>query len=217
MKRVVIIGGGGHAREVADILRHQINEELLLIGCVVDDPENNHAAPPDLPLLGSWDWFDAADRADLFVICAVGAPQARKLLVERAVARGLPFTSAISPLACISPEAKLGAGVMIFPFSFISAGAFIGDHVIVNAGTTVSHQTTIASYGTLSPGVNIAGTVSIGEGCFVGIGARILQGLAIGRWSTIGAGSAVIRNVPDSVSVAGVPARIIETVAKDSK
>lgn len=217
MKRIVIIGAGGHAREVADILRQQTADELLLLGYVVDDPEHHRGRVAGLPILGNWDWFNDSDRDELFVICAIGLPEVRKQLVERAIALQLRFVNAISPLAFVSPDAKLGEGVMIFPFSFISAGCVIGDHAIVNAGTTVSHQTTVGMYGTLSPGVSIAGNVAIGEGCFVGIGACVIQGLAVGRWSTIGAGASVIRNVPERSTVAGVPARTLESQAKDSR
>lgn len=217
MKRVVIIGAGGHAREVADILRHQTADELLLLGSVVDDPENDREPIAGLPVLGNWGWFEDADRDDLFVICAVGFPQLRKQLVERAKAQHLRFTNAISPLAYVSTEARLGEGVMIFPFTFISSGSVIGDHAIVNVGATVSHQTKVGTYVTLSPGVNIAGNVSIGEGCFVGIGAQVIQGLALGGWSTIGAGAAVIRDVPERVRVGGVPARIIDSATKDRR
>jgi sugar O-acyltransferase (sialic acid O-acetyltransferase NeuD family) len=217
MKRVVIIGAGGHAREVADILRQQTGEELSLPGFVVDDPESHPKSIAGVPVLGGWDWFDRAERSDLFVICAVGLPEVRKRLVERALTKQLRFTNAISPLSCISPEAKLGEGIMIFPFSFISAGSSIADHAIVNAGATVSHQSSVARYGTISPGVNVAGNVSIGEGCFLGVGARVIPGIEIGQWSTIGAGAVVIRDVAERVTVAGVPARMIKNKAKDGR
>jgi len=217
MKRVVIIGAGGHAREVADILRQQIADEQTVLGFVVDDPQNHAESIGGLPVLGNWDWFQTANRDELFVICAIGSPVARKRLVERAVARQLQFTNAVSPLAYVSPSATLGEGVMIFPFSFISAASAVGDHAIINAGATVSHQTSVARYGTLSPGVNLAGNVSIGEGSFIGIGASVIQGTAIGAWSTIGAGAVVIRDVAEKETVAGVPARVIGSEAEDGK
>ncbi len=217
MKRTVIIGAGGHAREVADILRHQTAEAQSVLGFVVDDPQNHSESIEGLPVLGNWEWFETSDCDELFVICAIGSPLVRKQLVERAVARQLKFTNAVSPLAYVSPSATLGEGVMIFPFSFISAASSVGDHAIINAGATVSHQTSVARFGTLSPGVNVAGNVSIGEGSFIGIGASIIQGTAIGAWSTIGAGAVVIRDVAERETVAGVPARVIGYEAKDGR
>src|SRR4051812_3363339 len=134
MERVIIIGAGGHAREVAEILRHQasVGGGPQVVGFVVDDPENHPREVAGLPVLGSWSWFNGAGREGLAVICAVGSPQLRRRIAERAASVGLKFASAVSPLAYLSPEAQLGAGVMIFPHCFVSAGSLIGEHAVVN-------------------------------------------------------------------------------------
>lgn len=210
MKRVVIIGAGGHAREVAEILRHQAQQSnLSLVGFVVDDPENHDKTVSDLPILGDWSWFEKADRSELAVVCAVGSPRMRKQLAERATLRGLRFTSAVSQLAYISPDAKVGEGVMIFPRVFVSVDSLIADHAVLNAGVTVSHDSQVGRYGTLAPGVHLAGNVSVGEGCNLGIGSSVINGVSIGEWSVVGAGSVVIRNLLDNVTAVGVPAKVI--------
>jgi len=86
MKRVVIIGAGGHAREVAEIIRHQAQYEsgLTVLGFVVDTEHVSEHRDPGLSLLGDWNWFKDARRDDLAVICAIGDPLVRKRLVERA-------------------------------------------------------------------------------------------------------------------------------------
>ena len=51
------------------------------------------------------------------------------------------------------------------------------------------------------------------EGAFIGLGCSIIPGKEIGKWAVVGAGAAVISNVPDySVSV-GVPAKVIKRKA----
>lgn len=216
MKRVVIIGAGGHGREVAEILRHQERQGngSPVLGFIEDDAKLHHQVINDLPVLGDWSWFATVDRSEIAVICAVGLPHLRKHLVERAKSSGLLFTNAISPLAYLSPEAKLGEGLMIFPHSFVSTGSSIGDHSIINAGATVSHDTKIGRYGTINPGVHLAGNVLIGEGCYLGIGSSVIHSVSVGAWTTIGAGAAVIRDLPDNVTAVGVPARVIKTKEK---
>lgn len=212
-KRVVIIGAGGHAREVAEILGHQARESSgpRVLGFVVDNPENHTAEVGRLPVLGDWSWFEGANRDGLAVICAVGLPQLRKRLVEQAAAKGLPFASAVSPLAYLSPEAKLGEGGMVFPHSFASAGSSIGSHTIVNVGASVSHETRVSRYGTLSPGVRLAGNVSVGEGCYFGVGSSVIDGVSIGEWVIVGGGACVTKDLPDNVTAVGLPARVIKT------
>jgi sugar O-acyltransferase (sialic acid O-acetyltransferase NeuD family) len=216
MKRVVIIGAGGHGREVADILRHQAqrNPDLGVLGFVVDEPGLHAEVINDLPVLGDWSWFETVDKSELRVVCAVGLPQTRKLLINRARSIGLSFINAISPLAQLSPYAKIGEGVMMFPHSFASTDSFIGDHAIVNVAATISHDTKIGNYGTLNPGVHLAGNVLIGEGCYLGIDSSVIQGVAIGSWTTLGAGCVVIRDLPENVVAVGVPARVIRTKEK---
>jgi hypothetical protein len=56
MKRVVIIGAGGHAREVAEILRHQERQgdDVRVLGfVVVVDPENHGATVGQWPVMGT--------------------------------------------------------------------------------------------------------------------------------------------------------------------
>jgi sugar O-acyltransferase (sialic acid O-acetyltransferase NeuD family) len=212
MKRVVIIGAGGQAREVAAIIRHQSQSqpEIRLLGFVVDRDYLPPGVTTDLPILGDWSWFEAADRGDLAVVCAVGDPALRKRLVDQAMDIGLSFNNVISPLAYVSSEAKIGQGVMVFPLAAISTNCFLGDHVIINAGSTIGHDANIDRYGTIGPGVHIAGNVSLGEGCCVGIGSTVIERVSIGAWTKIGAGSVVIRDVPDNVTAVGVPARVIK-------
>jgi sugar O-acyltransferase (sialic acid O-acetyltransferase NeuD family) len=213
VKRVVIIGAGGHGREVADILRHQAatDREIEPLG-FADDNRDLHGRNLDgLPVLGDWSWFERTDRTDIAVICAVGSPRICRRLVERARSIGLSFASAISPLAQISPFARLGEGVTVFPNVIISTGAFVDGHSILNAGVVVSHDATVGLYSNINPGARLAGNVTIGEGCYIGMGANVIQGRTIGVWSVVGAGAVVIQDLPAGITAVGVPARVIKT------
>lgn len=216
MKRVVIIGAGGHAREVAEILRHQAQQRdgLPLLGFVDDDIHLRGKVISGSPVLGDWSWFEGIDRSEVAIVCAVGLPGARKLLAERAVSSGLSFINAVSPLAYVSPGAQVGQGVMIFPHTFVSTETFIGDHTILNVGATVSHDTKLGRYSTVNPGVHLAGNVSIGEGCYLGIGSSVIHGITIGAWTTLGAGGVAVRDLPGDVIAVGVPARVVRTREK---
>lgn len=54
--------------------------------------------------------------------------------------------------------------------------------------------------------------VHIKQGAWIGMGATILPGVSIGRNSIVAAGAVVVRDVPDDVIVAGVPAKVIKTL-----
>ena len=212
MTRVVIIGAGGHAREVLDILLacRRNGDDIEPLGFIDENPDNHGHVLDGLPVLGDFRWFEGVDCTDIEVICAVGTPQVCCKLVQQAQRLGLRFASAISPQACISPQARIGQGVMIFPNVIVNTGAVIGDHVTLNVAVTVSHDTIVGDFCNINPGAHLAGNVTVGEGCYIGMGANVIQNITIGSWSIIGAGAAVIRDIPPHVTAVGVPARVIK-------
>ncbi len=213
MKRIVLIAAGGHGREVADIVVDQARagEEVTLLGFVDDDPAKHGTSMNGWPVLGGWGWFDGVDRSQIEVICCVGTPSLQRRLVQRAKDAGLRFGSAVSPSTFVSPHAKLGEGVMIFPMVSIHANVEIGAHTIVNVAASISHDCRVGPHCNVNPGARLAGNVTAGEGSFIGMGAHVIQGMTIGEWSVVGACAAVVRPLPARVTAVGVPARVIKT------
>jgi sugar O-acyltransferase (sialic acid O-acetyltransferase NeuD family) len=208
VKRVVIIGAGGHGREVADILRARAETDV--IGFVDDNREIHGNDVDGLRVLGDWSWFECVDRSEIAVVCAVGSPELCRRLTKRAESLGLSFANAISPLAHISSFARLGDGVTAFPHAVINTGAVVESYSILNIGATVSHDTKIGRYSNINPGAHLAGNVTVGEGCYIGMGANVIQGRSIGAWSVVGAGAVVTRDIPARVTAVGVPAKIVK-------
>lgn len=214
MAKVLIIGAGGHGREVLEILRDQsANGGPEPIGFIDESPSLQGKSVSGMPVLGDCDALSKFDRADTSVIIAMGFPTVMKKLRDRIRKFDLPFARAVSPRAVVSPNAKLGEGVILFPQTFVSTAAEIGSFVTLNVGSSVSHDCRVADYCAINPGARLAGNVHLGEGTFVGMGANLIQGMRVGAWSTIGAGAAVIRNVDAGSTVVGVPARPIRSGA----
>jgi len=104
----------------------------------------------------------------------------------------------------------LGAGISIMENVVVNAKTILGDGVILNTSCSVDHDCNNASGVHISPGAHLAGDVSVGVCSWVGIGSAIIQGKVIGDDSIIGAGSAVISNIPNGVTAVGVPSKIIK-------
>ncbi len=211
MQTVVIIGAGGHAREVVDVI-DAINSFKLrykVIGFIVDpifmasDEFIN-----DLPILGDFDWLNNM-KDKVLLICGVGLPHHRYSLIKRTEKLGYKFVTIIHPNAIVAKRVKVGNGVIITAGSILTNNVHIHDHVHVNLNCTISHDSVLHNFVTLSPGTHVSGNVIIEEGVFVGTGANIIEKKKIGRWSTVGAGGTVIQDVPPNTTVAGVPAKVI--------
>jgi maltose O-acetyltransferase len=56
------------------------------------------------------------------------------------------------------------------------------------------------------------GRITIADGAFVGARSTVCAGVTIGRNSIVGAGSVVVKSIPDNVVAAGNPARVICTL-----
>ena len=213
MQRVVIIGAGGFAREVLDVLEavNTRKDAYEILGFIVDpDFAKAGVVVNDKPVLGGFDWL-GAHREDVKAVCGVGEPQLRFRLVERAKSVGARFFSVIHPGAILTRWVTLGEGTIITAGCLLTNRIRIGDHVLVNLDCTIGHDTVIEDFVTLSPGVHVSGNVIIREGSSVGTGANIIEKKTLGAWSTLGAGTTVVQDVPDNSTVVGVPGKVIRT------
>lgn len=205
--KIAIVGAGGHAREVLDIVRARGDEA---IGFLV---ESGFGEPGvvihGLPILGHLEWIGR--REDARIICGVGAPDVRHRLVRRAEEYGAMFGTAVHPNAVMTEWTSVGAGVVIAAGAIITNEIVLGDHVHINVACTVSHDCRLEDFVTLSPGTHLAGGVTVGEGSFFGVGAVVLPRVTIGAWSTVGAGAVVTDDVPPNTTVVGVPAREVNS------
>jgi len=113
----------------------------------------------------------------------------------------------------LSQVARLFTGIEIHP------AAQIGRRLIIDhgMGVVVGETTVIGDEVTIYQDVTLGGTgkeqgkrhPTIGNGVVIGAGSRVLGNIEIGHNSRIGAGSVVLRSVPDDSTVVGVPGHII--------
>ena len=116
--------------------------------------------------------------------------------------------NAIHPAAIIDASASIAEqGVMIAANAVINPLATIGTGAICNTGCIIEHECVVGEFAHIGPGAVLCGNVKIGSGTFVGANAVIKQGITVGKNAMIGAGAVVVKNVPDNVTVVGVPAK----------
>ena len=195
-----ILGAGGHAKVVLDILLES-NQEIH--GIWDENPELEFFF--GFPVKGN---FNALKEMGLNqVIIAIG-----NNLVRKKLSRELAHTVAIAihPRSVVSRLSRVGVGSMIMANSTINAGAIVGEYVIVNTNASVDHDCTVGDFVHISPKAGLGGNVQVGEGTHIGLGASVIQGIKIGKWATIGAGAVIIKDVPDYAVVVGNPGRIIK-------
>jgi sugar O-acyltransferase (sialic acid O-acetyltransferase NeuD family) len=209
--KTVIVGAGGQARVVCDILGYDRNIE------VVGFTDNEIRDPDELifgrPMLGRHEDIEAivAEHGIVSAVVAIGDNALRAHRYERLRGLGLKLLNAIHPSAVISPTASIGEGNVVGPGAFVNTLARIGDDCIINTGAIVEHEVTVGSHVHLAPGVIVAGRVSIGDRTFVGAGSVVREYVSVGERVVVGAGSVVLSELASGVMAAGAPATVRKT------
>jgi sugar O-acyltransferase (sialic acid O-acetyltransferase NeuD family) len=207
---LVVVGAGGHGREVLDVAEAVLAARpgsITLLG-VVDDGDGPFAL---LDQRGVRHRGPVAALRDLEATFALGLGDGGQRLALDSVLRewGRAPCSLVHPLASVGTEVTLGPGTLLAAGSRITTNVVTGRHVHLNINASLSHDCTVDDYVTLNPGAVVAGSVHLGAGCTIGAGAVVRQGLSVGAGATVGAGAAVVADVAPGATVVGVPARPI--------
>jgi len=208
-KEVVIIGSGGHAKVVIELVRAEGKYQIK--GCT--GLGQSGFILGDVPILGTDSALPAllADGAKKAFV-AIGDNHLRLRLLAKVSEMGFELINAISPDAVVSPSASLGRGIAIMAGAIINASTQIGDGAIINTNAGVDHDCRIGSGAHIGPGSVLAGNVEIGSETFLGVGTCVVPGIRVGSRTIVGAGSVVVRDIPDGVTAMGVPARITSEI-----
>lgn len=211
--KIVILGAGGHARDVLDIFE-ACNERAPrydVLGFVVDTRYAKVGQlVNDRPILGDFEWLQK-HVGEVRLVAAVGNTDLRLRLVNQACALGGQLADpVVHPSAVLARRVTMGAGTVVGAGVTITSLVRLGRNVHVNNGCSLAHDVVVGDHATLSPGARISGNVSIGEGAYIGTGCSIIEKITVGPWSIIGAGSAVVRDIPADVTAVGCPARVIK-------
>jgi sugar O-acyltransferase (sialic acid O-acetyltransferase NeuD family) len=199
---VVLLGAGGHASVLIDILR----ENKQTIAGVITPVSPTSIIFSDIKQYNSDDDLGIFSVNRYAVVVAIGAqPDDRKRIniINMLLEKGYSFKSVLSQRAIISQNASLGLGVQILPGAIINAGASIGQHVVVNSRAVIEHDCIVDDFCHIAPGAVLCGGVCIAKHVFIGAGAVVLPGVNIGSNSIIGANALVDKDIPDNTTLYG--------------
>lgn len=206
LKPLVIIGAGGHATILAEMLLAEGRQIIAVVSPeeIADSSwlSTVNRFTSDEELLSTY----SPEQVDL--INGIGAmPGSNKQfqLFNYFSEKGYRFASVISPHAILSSSIKLGDGVQIMAGAIVQTNASIGSNCLINSGAIIEHDCYIGSHNHIAPGATLSGAVVTDSHVHVGTGANIIQGIKIGKKAVIGAGCTVVRDIPEKQVV--VPAR----------
>lgn len=208
MKKLLLIGGGGHCHSVIDSILMLNSYEKIGI---IDDKDcsflgiSTIGTDYDVSRLFQEGWTDA-----FITVGSIGNTDLRHRLYHMIVDLGLAIPNIVDPTATIAKDVKIQQGTYVGKKAVINAGSKIGECAVINTGAIIEHDCMVGPFAHISPGATLCGQVHVGENAHVGAGAVVKQLVKIGDHSLIGAGSVVVKDIPKNIVVYGNPCRLVE-------
>ena len=212
MQKILLIGGGGHARVLIDLIKTSGQYEIIGI---LDSQLKARSTLEGVTVLGGDDLLHELNKNEIENACiGVGSIRdnsKRKMLYEKVKQIGFSMPFLIHPRSVVSKNLHISEGVQIMAGTVIQTGSSIGENTIINTGSIIEHDCQIGKHVHICPGAVISGGCEIGDGAFIGVGSSVIQGIKVGKNSIVAAVAVVINDVPDISKVMGVPARIVNS------
>lgn len=204
MKKLCIFGAGGFAKEVY-WLANQCKKE---VDAFIDINAGGYCC--DGKKIQNEDYFNPAIHT---AIVAVGNPNLRKKITDKIIERHGPvvFETLISPSATLMSDGiSIGYGSIICANCVITCDVILGQFSQLNLATTIGHDVGTGSYFTTAPGVHISGKLIAGHCVYFGTNASVIEDISICNDVVIGAGACVTKDIKESGTYVGIPAKKLE-------
>lgn len=188
MKRLLIVGAGGHGRSIAEAAL--ASGKFDSIG-FVDDAANQLLQVWGYPVWGTTtDLTQYRINADVAIV-GIGNNLLREKLCEKLLALEIKLATIIHPYAMVSQRAAIGPGTAIMAGAIIGTEAQLGTGVIVNSGAVVDHHAKVYDYGHLGVNACMAGGSILGKSSWMQAGSSLGYGVEVSTGVVLPPGSAL--------------------------
>lgn len=209
-KPLVIIGSGGHASVIVDLLLHQ--GRTIVAAVSPNEIKDNSPLKGIKRLMTDAKLLDAYSPEEVDLINGLGALPGNTLrtkLFNYFSDYGYKFQSVIAPSAIIAGGVILEDGVQVMHGAIIQTNASIAKNCIINSGSIVEHDCIIGAHNHIAPSATLSGGVITGNQVHIGTGANVIQNIIVGQRAVIGAGCTIIKDVEDGQVIVPAQNRVI--------
>lgn len=214
LEPLLLVAASGLAREVLAAVRAQGRE---VVGFCDDSPALAGVLVDGVPVLGPVE--AAAEHPQARVLVCAGRGAARERIVGRLTAAGVDegrYATYVHPSAQVAPGCTVGAGAILLAGVVATAAVTLGRHVVAMPNVVLTHDDLVEDYATLCAGVVLGGGVVVRRGAYLGMASSVREGTVVGAGATLGMGAALVRDLPDGETWAGVPASALTPRPTDS-
>nr|WP_263314147.1 acetyltransferase [Mammaliicoccus sp. Marseille-Q6498] len=204
MKPLLLIGNGGHAKVVKDIVN--LSDEYTFKGYLDDNISEpyveNDVIYDNLSNIQKY-------QEDYYFNIAIGSNGIREKVFNKLDIPIEKYPVLKHPTSIISPSVNIGFGTVIMAKCVINAETKIGTHCIINTAAIVEHDNVISDYAHISPNSTLTGGVKVGTKSQIGASATVIPTKKVGDNTIVGAGATVVNDIGNNQIVVGSPAKPI--------
>lgn len=208
---IIILGRGGHAKVVIDIIESAGLYNIIGITDVSIDDTTNYLG---YPILGDDDvlpvYFRKGVRNLAIGVGSYRNNTNRKKIFNRIKSMGFNIPVLIHPSAVISKSVFLDEGCVIFQGVNLNTDIKIGKNNIIATGANIDHETSLGDHVLISAGVTIGGNVEIEDEVLCALGSNIISGVRINVNIVVGAGAVVVNDLIEKGTYLGCPAKLMK-------
>jgi len=210
MKKIILIGGGGHCKACIDVIE---SDGKYQIEGILDLPEKLGEQILNYKVIGKdGDISKFAKQGFSFLITVghLGNSNLRIKLFKEVKKLGGVLPVIISPSAITSKYATIQEGTIVMHQVIVNADARIGVNCIINNKALIEHDAEIGNNTHISTGAIVNGACKVGENVLVGSASVIKHLISVKANTIIGAGSVVVKDIKESGVFVGCPAKKIK-------
>lgn len=210
-EKIILLGCGGHAKSIVDAIEAA---GIFEIAGFVDNVAQKEFEYRGYKVIGCDDQLQEIYSSGIhyaFVsVGFLGRGRVRNKLYKQLKKIGFTLPTIIDPTAVLAVDVNIGEGTFVGKKAVINSNALIGKMAIINTATVIEHDSVIDDFCHLAISSVICGMVHVGENTFVGANVTVIQGVNIGANAVLGAGTVVVKDIPSSCTVVGVPGKVIK-------
>lgn len=191
MKKIILLGGGGHCKSVIDVI--ELEKKYKIHG-IVDKPKFLGSKILGYKVIGSdldFEYLAKKYKNAIITVGQIQSPLVRIKLFNLARKAGFKFPPIISPRAYVSKYSRIGMGTIVLHDVVVNSNVSIGNNCIINTKSLIEHDCEISDHCHISTCATINGSVKIRSKCFIGSNATVRDGITIKENSFIKANSLV--------------------------
>ena len=188
LKKKFIVGSGGHASVIYEILAKDNSFKIIFI-------EKKRV---DNNIISEKDFFYKYKNKKVEIYNGIGFSTKnnnRKLVDIKFEKKKFIFNKLISPNAFLYGNIEIAVSAQIFNNVIIQNNSKIGFGTIVNTGSIIEHDVTIGNNCFIGPGCVICGNVKISDDVYLGPNVTVAAGVKIGSKSKVALGSSIYKNI----------------------